>query len=142
MEITGHGARPATLLRALPTGIRMTGRGKVLLVEDEPLIAMDLNDMLTDAGYDVAGPVARADRAVELARAEELAGAIVDVRLSDDDGFAVADVLIEKGIPFFFVTGMPGDLPDRFATVPRVAKPFDRQHLELLVARLFVSPKP
>ena len=112
-------------------------QGKVLLVEDEPLIAMDLQDVITEAGFEVAGPVSHVDRAVEIATKEQLSGAILDFRVRNDDTVAVADILLARGVPFIFITGLPGSLPDRFASVPQLSKPFNREALERLISSSF-----
>jgi DNA-binding response OmpR family regulator len=77
----------------------------VLLVEDEALIAMELEMALENAGAVVVGPVYSLPTALEAARATELAAAVLDVDLGGRDVFPVADLLLARGVPFVFHTG-------------------------------------
>lgn len=85
----------------------MTGlaRLKILLVEDEFLIAMQLEGVLLAAGYDVLGPAATVRKALRILSEERPAAAILDVNLGDETAFAVADALAERAVPFIFCTG-------------------------------------
>jgi CheY-like chemotaxis protein len=85
-----------------------TSRLRVLLVEDEIMVALLLEEMLADLGHEVVGPVARLDKAVAMARQEALDIAILDVNLNGKEVFPVAAVLSARGIPFFFVTATAG----------------------------------
>jgi DNA-binding response OmpR family regulator len=78
---------------------------KVLLVENEMLIAMDMEDMLIASGFVVVGPVMRLQKAVEKARVEHCDVAVLDVNLTGERSLPVADVLRETGIPFIFAPG-------------------------------------
>jgi CheY-like chemotaxis protein len=100
---------------------------RILVVEDEYLIAADLAEALEELGAEVVGPVANvkaALAAVELA--EDLDGATLDVTLGQEKSFDVAARLQERGVPFVFLTGY-GDrgLPERYRDIPRCEKPFD-----------------
>lgn len=111
---------------------------RVLIVEDEPLIAMTVEDMLGELGYDVVGTVGRLDEALSLIRSEEIDGALLDVNLGHEKIDPVADLLASKGCPFVFATGDgPGGLPARHAGRPYVAKPFRLVDLEQALARAF-----
>jgi CheY-like chemotaxis protein len=78
---------------------------RVLIVEDEPLIASSLEDVLNDLGCVVIGPAMNLDDAVRLAREAEIDGACLDVNLAGEKVYAVADILRERGLPFVFMTG-------------------------------------
>ncbi len=78
---------------------------RVLVVEDEMLLAMLIEDMLTDLGFEVVGPAMRLETALSLANEEAIDCAILDVNLNGKQSFPVADILRERGIPFFFATG-------------------------------------
>lgn len=100
---------------------------RILVVEDEYLIAADLSEALEELGAEVVGPAANVRAALaEVERAEALDGATLDVTLGQEKSFDVAALLHERGIPFVFLTGY-GDrsLPEQYRDVPRCEKPFD-----------------
>jgi len=78
---------------------------RILIVEDEPLVALMLEDMLMEAGASVVGPAYTLAQALAAAEAEAVDGAILDVNLNAEPSFAVADTLRRRGIPFIFATG-------------------------------------
>ena len=78
---------------------------KVLVVEDNLLLAEVTKILLEDSGCQVVGPAGWLERGLELARAEPLDGAILDINLHGDMSFAIAEVLCARGVPFIFVTG-------------------------------------
>jgi CheY-like chemotaxis protein len=97
---------------------------RILVVEDEALIAMDLERIVRRAGCEVVGPVGRAEEALRLAAEGRPDAAILDIELSDGDSFAVADALARRRVPFVFVTGSaPAALPERFRGRPLIQKP-------------------
>ena len=100
------------------------GRG-VLVVEDEALIAMDLQDILEAAGYEVLGPANSIDTALVLIRHRNPELAVLDVNLARTNVFPLADVLSAKGTPFCFLTGhSKAVLPEPHAQCPLINKPF------------------
>lgn len=106
----------------------------VLVVEDEFLVALMVEDALTDAGCIVVGPFARVREALEAIGCLQVDVALLDVNVAGEMVFPVAEALELRGIPFLFVTGygqaaLPWDRPDWEAC----AKPF---HLHELFARL------
>lgn len=107
---------------------------KILIVEDEPLIALTLEDMLDELGYQVAGTVGRIDEALSFIKAHPIDGALLDVNLGRDRIDPVADLLADKGCPFLFSTGDGGSgLPAAHAGRAFVAKPFRIQDLEAAI---------
>ena len=107
---------------------------RILVVEDEALIAMDLERIVRSAGCEVLGPVGRAEEALRLAAEERLDAAILDVRLRDSDCFAVADALARRRVPFVFVTGSaPAALPERFRGRPLIQKPYNAAKLAAML---------
>ena len=105
-------------------------RCRVLIVEDEAMIAMLVEDMVLDFGSEVVGPVANMTDAINLARSAELDTAILDINVGGSVIFPVADILIERGIPFIFATGYGSvGLPPRFHNSPTLPKPFSYQSL-------------
>ncbi len=99
---------------------------KLLLVEDEYVLALGLSDALADLGAVVVGPVATVEDALALVeRVPEIDGAVLDVNLGREVAYPVADALLARGIPFFFATANErACLPERFAAVPVCGKPF------------------
>jgi CheY-like chemotaxis protein len=103
----------------------LVGR-RVLVVEDEMMIAMLVEDMLAELGCSVVGPAHALDAALDLARTElGLDAALLDVNLGGQSVFAVADTLRAKGVPAIFSTGY-GDagLRDVDRGSPVLQKPF------------------
>jgi CheY-like chemotaxis protein len=97
---------------------------RILLVEDEAVIAIMLEDMLADLGCEVVGPVGNVDEAIRLARTERLAGAFLDVNVAGARIYPVADLLSTRLIPFVFVSGYgPGGIDPRFFGTPVLSKP-------------------
>lgn len=82
----------------------LNGR-RILLVEDEPLIAMMAEDMLSDLGAEVVGPAHSLGAALELAEREGFDAAVLDINLQGETSDAVAEVLRRRGLPFLFATG-------------------------------------
>jgi CheY-like chemotaxis protein len=104
----------------------LTGK-RVLVVEDEPLIAIVLADILTDAGCIVVGPAYDTDQALERISADVIDAAVLDVNLGSGRTSApVADMLAARAIPFIFATGY-GDnaLRAQDRNKFRVDKPYD-----------------
>ncbi len=97
---------------------------RVLVVEDEFLIAMDVSAYLEAAGAHVVGPASSVNAALEALQCTELDGAILDVNLRGEMAYPVADALTARGIPFVFTTGYDSRMvPARFADVKRCEKP-------------------
>lgn len=117
-------------------------KGKSILVaEDETLIAMLLEDMLKAYGCSLAGSTHSVAVALELARGSAIDAAILDIELSDGQSWPVADALQARDIPFAFSTGhgQDADLDARFATAPILAKPFDEDQLQSILASLLTA---
>jgi len=103
---------------------QLEGR-RILVVEDEYLIADDMRGALLDAGAEVLGPVPTVDAAMSLMAAEhQLDAALLDINLRGTMVFDLADTLTSRAVPFVFATGYDNSaIPDRFADVPRLEKP-------------------
>jgi DNA-binding response OmpR family regulator len=113
---------------------------RILVVEDEFMIAEDMSEALTQAGYNVVGPVGHVAEAVDVARATGLDGAILDVNLHGKSVFPVADTLRARGVPFVFLTGYAApSLPERFTASPTLRKPVN--YTELWSALSLLKPK-
>ncbi len=85
---------------------------------------MVMAEELTDSGYEVVGPVGRLDKAVAMARDASFDMALLDANLHGERVFPVADILIERGVPFVFLTGYAmADVPPRFLKYRFLQKP-------------------
>ncbi|WP_210529643.1 response regulator [Rubellimicrobium arenae] len=100
---------------------------RVLVVEDEYLLANDLCTELEEAGAEVMGPVPTVAEALALlATGAPPDVAILDVNLGGEMVFPVAEVLRDRRIPFMFATGYDAwSLPRAYVDIPRCEKPFD-----------------
>ena len=97
---------------------------RVLIVEDEPLIAENLAFELAQNGAEVIGPVASVEAALDVLGNTNLDGVTLDIKLMGEMAHPVADVLADRDIPFVFLTGYDaGAVPARHANVHRVEKP-------------------
>jgi CheY-like chemotaxis protein len=100
-------------------------RLRVLIVEDEMLVAMNIEDMLLDLGHEVAGLASRLTPALALAAEAEIDAAVLDVNLAGEQSFPVADLLDKRGIPFLFATGYGlGGIEERYRGRTVLQKPF------------------
>jgi PAS domain S-box-containing protein len=136
------GARePKKAVNGATNGKKQTGSTagrRILLVEDEALVAMMIQECLTECGHSVVGPISRASDAVQAAKESDYDAAILDINLGDGMAYPVADIVSARGVPFVFVTGYEADtIDERFSSVPILQKPIERQTLE----RLFL-PSP
>lgn len=105
--------------------VRAAPRLRVLLVEDENLIALLLEDMLAELGHTVVGPVARLGKALEMARGETFDVAILDLNISGGDTYPIAAALAARDIPFVFSTGYSKlSLRAPYRDHPTLQKPF------------------
>jgi CheY-like chemotaxis protein len=97
----------------------------ILVVEDEPLVAMVLESIIEDMGASLVGPAASVEKALSLIEAGGFAGALLDVNLRGERVDAVADALAAKGLPFVFTTGHGIDgIPAAHRHRPMLSKPF------------------
>ncbi len=121
--------RTSAALNARDLAASLSGR-RILVVEDEALVAGQIESLLVGQGCLVSGPVPGPENALALARSEPLDAAILDVNLSGCRSEAVADMLRQHGIPFVVVTGYADiGLSAAFHGAPVVAKPFDEEAL-------------
>lgn len=108
----------------------------ILIVDDEPFIALDLAMAVEDAGCLVVGPAGSVREALGLLEASRVTAAILDVNLSDGDVTPVVDALVARGVPLIFQTGvgLPPSLKARYPDLLVYAKPVMSQRLvEMLI---------
>jgi DNA-binding LytR/AlgR family response regulator len=105
------------------TGLPLDGR-RVLVVEDEYLIAEDLREQLEASGAQVIGPVGHLEAALDHARDERIDAAVLDLNLGGAAAFPVADLLADRSVPMVFSTGYDAiAIPPRYAHVRTCIKP-------------------
>jgi CheY-like chemotaxis protein len=121
----------------------MTANPSVLVVEDEALIAMDLQALLEDAGYTVLGPANSTAAAMALLDGNEPDVALLDVNLGRSDVFGVANVLADRKTKLIFLTGHTAQkLPQAHRHRPLVAKPYLPHVLLQAVRQALMQPDP
>jgi DNA-binding NtrC family response regulator len=110
---------------------------RILIAEDEILIALDMESTFLDAGAEVIGPCTTISAAMDAARNEELSLAILDIRLGSETTERIGDLLAERGIPFLFYSGqaLPDDMKKKCVGAVVVAKPAKPQELVSAVAK-------
>ena len=108
---------------------------KVLVVEDEMMIAMLIEDMLDEFGCKLVGPATNVPRALELIGKETVDVAVLDLNLDGKDTYAIADALRQNNVPFIFATGYgsTGMRPE-YGDRPVLQKPFQAKDLETALA--------
>jgi CheY-like chemotaxis protein len=114
---------------------------RILVVEDSPVVAEVLSEMLADLGCEVVGPMGNLGIALELAAAERLDAAVIDLNIRGGKVYPVARLLAQRGIPFLVVSGY-GDwtMPDEWQDRPRLVKPFTDEALEAELRALLAAP--
>jgi two-component SAPR family response regulator len=111
---------------------------RLILVEDESLVAIMMEDMLVDLGCEVVGSFGHLDAALSWLEdtARHFDGAILDVNLGGEMVFPLAQALRDRGVPFVFATGY-GEISDqRFAAAPLIHKPVNPEALSLALESL------
>jgi DNA-binding response OmpR family regulator len=115
---------------------------RVLVVEDDFLIAMDIKQTIERLGGQVVGPIGRLEQAQDLARREVFDAAILDVKLDGDVTFPLAEELLTRGVPTVLATGYDvANLPKHFQGVPHLRKPFHERDVRRLASTFFRRPK-
>ena len=120
----------------------MTGQvaKRVLIVEDEVLLALHLEDLLTELGHEVVGQATRIEMAMELAHDSDFDFAVLDINVAGTKSFPVADLLRQRGIPFAFATGYGAEgLMDGYRDAPTLRKPYALEDLVRTIAQVFAD---
>ena len=114
---------------------------RVLVVEDEYLVAVLIQDMLESAGCVVTGPIPRLAEALDAVDRDSYDAAVLDINLGGERIDPVAAALSRLNVPFVFVTGYgTGGLPGGYAERPRICKPFRMADLLATVSSLVNCP--
>ena len=110
---------------------------RILVVEDSPLLAEHLQQMLEDFGCVVVGPTGSMATARELATEAEIDAAVLDVNIRGEKIYAVAAMLAGRNIPFLFASGYADwTLPPEYQDIPRLLKPYRAEALRPILEQL------
>lgn len=114
---------------------------RILIVEDNFLLAETVAEVLEGAGARIVGPFVSMVEALErLTELTAVDGAVLDIGLNGQDSYPLADALQTTGIPFMFLTGVERhDLPEQFARTPHMLKPFSEDKLIQRLVEIGVS---
>jgi DNA-binding NtrC family response regulator len=112
---------------------------RILVIEDEFLIGLEIHTLLTEAGFEVVGPAATVPAALKHISEGNFDAALVDANLGGDSVVGVTAALANRGTPFVLVTGYSRkSLPPQLANAPLIQKPFDPPIVIDAVLRLFL----
>jgi len=118
-----------------------SGKPRILVVEDECLVAMLLEDFIAELGYTVVATAARIDDALRRLEAGGIDAALLDVNLDGERSYPIAEALAARGLPFVFVTGYgAAGIEPAFRDRPVVQKPFTQDSLRQALAKLSFGP--
>jgi DNA-binding LytR/AlgR family response regulator len=111
---------------------------RILVVEDDFLIAFELGGMIEGLGGEVLGPVSTLNAATELLEKAEVHGAVLDLGLGAENSAGLAQRLLASGIPILLSTGYSDQtLPETLAHTPRLSKPYGKTSFEQLATLHF-----
>ena len=109
----------------------------MLVVEDEPLVGMEIEDAIGELGHDVIGPIAELHEALALALAGELGCAILDINIRGGHSYPVVDILRQRGVPVLLMSGYNlQTLPERLHGETLLQKPYTVEQLDLQLRNL------
>ncbi len=122
----------------LDSGTPMTLKGKrILIVEDETLISMLFEDILSDFGCDVVGPALNIRQATALANEAGIDVAVLDVNVGGEPIYPVAEILEGRGVPIIFSSGYGSSgLPERWSGHLTLPKPFTSEQVQDILQRV------
>ena len=114
---------------------------RILIAEDEAMIALDLESVLQDLGCEIIGPVADVEDLVQQLEAHHPDGALLDINLRGKQVFAVLPRLIQQGVPVIITSGYDDVtlIPQDFRELPRLSKPFNQTALRELCVTVFAK---
>jgi DNA-binding response OmpR family regulator len=111
---------------------------RVLVVEDELLVAMTIEDAVVADGHECVGPASSIAGALQLLSERDCDAAILNVFIAGERIDPVCYELVRRGVPFGFATGA-GDQDGRWSDIPRIAKPYEDDVLRGLIRQLVVK---
>jgi two-component sensor histidine kinase/CheY-like chemotaxis protein len=113
---------------------------RLLLVEDEMLVGIFMQELLTEIGFETAQWIDRLEAAISLAGRQRFDCAILDMNLHGKTVYPLADLLLSQNVPFLFLTGYSSDAVEtRFAHVPVLQKPVSQSELESALASILYT---
>jgi len=114
----------------------------ILIAEDEMLVALMLEDMLTDMGFRTV-MAARVGKAARIAATTDVDCAILDINLDGEPSYPVAEELRRRGVPIVFSTGYGvASLRAEYRDCPILSKPYSEQELERILTQVLPAPRP
>jgi DNA-binding response OmpR family regulator len=116
---------------------------RLLVVEDQFFVAMEVNDLISSLGAEVVGPYGRLNQALDAVQRQAVDGGVLDVKLDSEKSYPVADILMDSGRPILFVTG--GDtegMPEKYRVLPCLIKPFDPARFQKMAGEVFRRSSP
>jgi len=112
----------------------MSEKLRILIIEDESIVAMMVEDLIVDMGHEVVGTAGRLDQAQKLASETPCDFVILDVNLNGQYTYPVAEALKARGVPFVFATGYgAAGLKEEWRSNPVLQKPFQPEELEAAI---------
>ena len=140
--IKGHNGKASADTTADPSSSPITVAGnRVMIVEDEALVAMALRESLDELGFSVLGPFSRISEAMVALRNNRIDAAVLDVNLGGELIYPLADVLAADHVPFVFITGYGAEeIEPRYARVPVLQKPIEVDALKSVFVRSAAIP--
>jgi two-component sensor histidine kinase/two-component SAPR family response regulator len=138
MALSAAAAKPMTIDKSREAPLALKGN-RLLLVEDEALVASMMTEALNEIGFEVVGPFGKMDYRLGAAVSGEIDAAILDVNIGGELVYPIAEILAAREIPFAFVTGYSEDnIDQKFANAPVMQKPVERKALQAI----FIPPEP
>jgi len=125
----------------MPSDGRPWHGGRVLVCDDNLLMAEVICEFLRESGLEPIGPAGELESALHLARVRALDGAILDINLKGRPCFAVCAILSARRVPFLFLTGyQPLLVPVEYRGAPVISKPFHPEEFKAVLAQMLRLP--
>lgn len=139
-------AQAINLFQAAKADLRRQEATRILIIEDEPMIALDIASTVEQRGHTVVGIAATREEAVELAQAKQPGLILADIQLADDSSGidAVNDILRDGAVPIIFITAFPERLLTGEKPEPAflITKPFDPETLDITISQALATYQP
>lgn len=124
--------------RNQPDHVKPLGGLRLLVVEDQFFVAMEVNDLISNLGAEVVGPFARLNDALDAVQRREIDGGVLDVKLDSERSYPIVDILLARCRPVLLVTGGDTvDIPDKYRGLPYLPKPFEPARFQEMVQAVF-----